>query len=308
VGQVADSPADALRVAIGAAEAALAAGSTADRLGEHLYEAWYAAPVEDCPIPVDLPADLAAVLRAAHAGSEVWERGWVAEEVGPAAQVVARRGEERRTLERCEHVALARPGLSPSPGDDLLAPARRDSLDSHGWWCTHSPDWRLEAPAEALVRFYWNIGPGDVAALVRAVSARLIGAATPWMLKCAVDRRSYVRADAVVLYLPPEAVDELRDGLDRIAAALHDRLRAGAPPLTLPARRGLAVCDDPGTGESFGQHRSRLIAEGVLRARSRGAANDADTALEAVAERLREEGVPVERPYLAGPSRRLPWE
>ncbi len=248
------------------------------------------------------------MLRAAHAGSEVWERGWVAEEVGPAAQVVARRGEERRTLERCEHVALARPGLSPSPGDNLLAPARRDSLDSHGWWCTHSPDWRLEAPAEALVRFYWNIGPGDVAALVRALSALLIGAATPWMLKCAVDRRAHARADAVVLYLPPDAVEELRDGLDRIAAALDDRFRGGAPPLTLRARRGLAVCDDPGTGESFGQHRSRLIAEGVLRARSRGAANHADTALDAVAERLREEGVPVERPYVADPSRRLPWE
>jgi hypothetical protein len=46
----------------------------------------------------------------------------------------------------------------------------------------------------------------------------------------------------------------------------------------------------------------------VLRARSRGAANHADTALEAVAARLREEGVPVERPYVADPSRRLPWE
>src|SRR6266540_4118622 len=66
--------------------------------------------------PIGLRVDLARVLRAAHAGTERWEEGWLAKDVGRAGDVLAIRGNERRILERCDYVDLDHPGIVASPG------------------------------------------------------------------------------------------------------------------------------------------------------------------------------------------------
>jgi hypothetical protein len=294
---------EALEAGVTAASLALASGCPRHELARRLYATWYAAPIAPSDAPPDLPDDLVAVLRAAHAGSERWEDGWVAEQAGRAGRVVARRREERRLLERSEYVVPDRPGIIASPGAALLAVARRDHVDpGAGWWYAHTPGWRLDGSERALVRLFWNVGAGEVATLVAALSSYLTSVEAPSLLKCAIDPDAYSRADAVVLYLTRESVDVLRDGLDEVYALASPVLRDGAPPLTLRVGRGLAASDDPGADESFGEHRCRLVAEGVLRAES------PDQAADAVLERFREEGVPPDRPYLADEGRRLPWE
>jgi hypothetical protein len=300
---------DALRGAIEVADRALAMGHGVEELAEHLYVHWYAAPVEKNETPFDLPTDLAAAMRATHAGSEVWESGWVTEQVGTAADLIVRRGEERRTLDRCDYVAPPHPGVAASPGTRLLVPARRDHLDGDGWWYTHSPGWKLDAPDGPLTRLYWNIGAAAAPTLVAALTGLLIDAEVPWMLKCAANSEAYARPDAAVLYLPAGAIDKLAGRLEQTHAELNGLLRGGAPPLTLRVRHGLAACDDPGTGESFGQHRTRLIAEAVLAAPTATASeSNGDVVLGSICERFSTAEIPIERPYLANAARSLPWE
>jgi hypothetical protein len=55
---------------------------------------------------------------------------------------------------------------------------------------------------------------------------------------------------------------------------------------------------DPGGEESFGQHRCRLLADGIIRAYERNA-RSLDERLAAVAERFAEDGVRLDRPYQA---------
>jgi hypothetical protein len=61
---------------------------------------------------------------------------------------------------------------------------------------------------------------------------------------------------------------------------------------------GVGAADDPGNGESFGMHRCRLLAEGLVEAyRSNIAGTDAR--IKAVQARFSQNGLNLDAPYLA---------
>jgi hypothetical protein len=90
-----------------------------------------------------------------------------------------------------------------------------------------------------------------------------------------------------------------------LSMAARERIAGGmgieTPLFTRALAPGLALAEDPGTAESFGSHRCRLVAEGVWRA-WRGGATSPDARLAAVEDAFREGGVDPERPWLAAGS------
>jgi hypothetical protein len=70
---------------------------------------------------------------------------------------------------------------------------------------------------------------------------------------------------------------------------------------------GLAVAEDPGDGRSFGQHRSELVADGLMRAFERES-TALDDVVDAIASRFAEDGLAITRPWLnAGSRERYTW-
>ena len=67
--------------------------------------------------------------------------------------------------------------------------------------------------------------------------------------------------------------------------------------MTLPLAPGVAFAEDPGGGESFGEHRCLLLAEAVVTAAERGLGG-AEDRLEVVRERFAEAGTTLDAPYL----------
>ncbi|CAL9505265.1 hypothetical protein SUDANB121_03537 [Nocardiopsis dassonvillei] len=117
-----------------------------------------------------------------------------------------------------------------------------------------------------------------------------------YQAKALSTRSSYPRNDAIVVYLGSSswpAVPALAEGLRGTAG-----LGAGASLYTAPLVPGVAWAWEPDAEQmgdrtlSFGQHRSRLVAEGLLRAVREGT----DRAGE-VARALDEGGVPPDAPY-----------
>jgi hypothetical protein len=135
------------------------------------------------------------------------------------------------------------------------------------------------------VRFYWNIGPEGAAPFLGLVGAGLERRRIPFQAKVPVAPEYYSRADCGVLYL---ALEDIEAALDLIAGA-YEGLRAWIrPDAPLFARRlapGLAFAESPPSGDSFGMHRCRLVAEGLVAAFDRAAA-DPDARLAAVCDRL----------------------
>jgi hypothetical protein len=154
------------------------------------------------------------------------------------------------------------------------------------------------------VRFYWNVGIGHLPVLVRRLTVSLAGDRRPWMLKCATRPEVHARADATVLFLSWDAVGEVAPLIDSVAAELAGEVRPNSPPLTLPIQAGVTAAVDPGSDESFGMHRCRVITEGFLAApRANGRRR-----LDSVVAAMTAEGIDSGRPHAMRTDPLLPWE
>jgi hypothetical protein len=122
-------------------------------------------------------------------------------------------------------------------------------------------------------------------------------AAVPYTLKCPAATALFGRCDAVVLYLSSEDWKRSRSDLRAARETVAAFLRPQTPPLALPLAPGVAIAEDPGDSRSFGDTRSRAVADGLLHAFALGL-NDADAILGTVLERLSVHGIRPDRPHL----------
>ena len=152
-------------------------------------------------------------------------------------------------------------------------------------------------PDEQIARLYWHISPLGAVSLVRELTLLLNGAEVPFRLKALNDPSSYDRCDAVVVYLPREALERLQRALAEVWAHLEAELRDPVPALTLELAPGLGFAEDPLNGLSFGEHRCALLAEGLVRAREREIVDQAGC-VAAIESTFAEAGISLATPYL----------
>jgi HopA1 effector protein family len=163
---------------------------------------------------------------------------------------------------------------------------RQDVIGRDGWWRTWGDDWTPRTGRAGSVRVLLSPRPDAVAEFVSDLTAELLGRSMPWMLACTTDPRRLRRAGAAVLYVPDaESLDE--DLLSRV----RPTLRAVTSPLCLPVAPGVAVCEDPGLGMSFGMHRSHVVALGL------GRPGALDDPLAAIAAAFEAHGLDLARPH-----------
>ena len=279
-----------------------------DPLDDVLYRDWYlrrpeleaAAPD---PPPM-LTMNLVGALQASHHGDRQWLPGWTVERVSNRGRVAVGRNGQQRLLDRIDVVPdePARAALPLRPGDGVSVSVRVDGISPDGgFWVTFGEGWE-HPPSGTCVRFYWDVGCRDAPALVGLLTRRLAAAALPYLLKLPLDCAGYCRADAAVLYVAGSMVDAATPVLRGVHAAVAGTLRSPTPRLAYRLAPGLATAEDPPTGESFGQHRCRLVAEAAR-------ASGRSTVVDRILERLSAEGIDPSRPYAnPGSSRFLaPW-
>ncbi len=185
-------------------------------------------------------------------------------------------------------------GIRPPTGAGIAVTRRRDAAHLvPGWWTTYSPLW--SEGEGTIVRLYWSVEPACLFGVV-AVLTESLGPALPYALKCPLLPERCQRPDGVVLYLPARAWEAARSGLKGAYRSIKDRLREGAPALTRPLARGLALAEDPGE-DSFGMDRSRLLATGMREAAAAGAP-DREAVARAGEAALRQRGLRLAAPYL----------
>jgi hypothetical protein len=149
-----------------------------------------------------------------------------------------------------------------------------------------------------LLRWYWNATPLGAVDLMRLTTSRLNAAGIPFQLKALSDPTDYDRSDSVVLYTPVDQYATLAPIVASIHARVAERLAQRTPAFVKPLARGLGIAEDPGNGESFGAHRCRLLAEGVVAAQ-RDAGPAEEERLEAVIHHMDDSDVELRRPYLS---------
>ena len=128
------------------------------------------------------------------------------------------------------------------------------------------------------------------------MTAALNGRNVPFRLKVLHSPQLFTRCDAGVLYLPQSAFVTAMPELRGIYAHVEAELRSEVPAFTQALAPGLGLAESP-LDESFGLHRCRLIADGLVHSRTEGR-TDAAGRLDCVLACWADEGLNVERPYL----------
>jgi hypothetical protein len=132
---------------------------------------------------------------------------------------------------------------------------------------------------------------------VREATSALNQANLPFRLKVVNDPAGFTRCDAAVVYIQKREYEGAAEVLGRIYREISDSLKESQPALTKALAPGVGLAEDPGPSDSFGMHRCRLVAEGMVRAHEQGKSS-VDERLGTVADRFAEVGIDPGKPYL----------
>jgi hypothetical protein len=253
-------------------------------------------PAAAPPAPFD-PAFRDALAQA-NSGRTRLDPAWQVIGRGPRGQFWLKQEGLGRAVWPGAFVTLAGPDQEPRAGQpaSLHWPHESWSLQpgSYVVFGAAIPDSVADAPA---VRFYWHIQAAGAARLLGALRAALDRFAIPFRFKCPAHPALYDRRDAAVLYVGRRDYRLVARLVAQVYQGVQADLRPDTPLFTRTLAPGLALADDPGTVESFGQQRCRLLTEALWRAHETGSPPGA-ARLEAVCAHFAQAGIDLQRPHL----------
>jgi HopA1 effector protein family len=247
----------------------------------------------------------AARLRAANAGRERWDRGWIVQQFGPNGQAFVRKGDRERAAVPGAFIFDGPPGMAPQIGSQVSIRAPCEALDVQpGYYFAFGETLDELADQLSLSRLYFHCPAQNAAPLVGELTGALNRFQTPFQLKTPTAPALYGRTDAAVLYVAQRYFAIAA----RVVAQIRQKIRleASTPLFTKTLWPGIGAAVEPGSGESFGSHRCRLAAEGIVNAWRQGEQGVA-ARLAAIGQRFGSEGLDFGRPWL-GPNGHDPFE
>jgi hypothetical protein len=163
-----------------------------------------------------------------------------------------------------------------------------------GPWRTWGPRWeQRDCRGEQLLRVYFACAPRTSLHVVGAVTAHAQQWDVPWLLSSRAMSQPVPTADATVLYLPVEALPDLRASLGELVEEVQPFLGSTVPEMTLRVAPGVALAQNTADGRPYGEHRCSLIAGTVLA----HARRDHREVVERTTAAFRRAGIDPRRPY-----------
>ncbi|NEC84718.1 T3SS effector HopA1 family protein [Streptomyces sp. SID12501] len=165
-------------------------------------------------------------------------------------------------------VAVPSSSLRESAGGDaeVVLPAARPGL-SPGFFFASS---QTTAGAGATLRLYAHLADPDAAPQVWSAAVDFLdGARTPWRAKISSSLLLYPRTDALVIYLPRPGWKKAQACAEHLQAT--GLLAPGTSPFAGPLTESVGCAFEPDDqrpsrrGMSFGQHRTHVMAEALVR-------------------------------------------
>jgi hypothetical protein len=141
---------------------------------------------------------------------------------------------------------------------------------------------------------YWNLRADGAVPFVAAATRALNRAGAAFRLKVLNDPSAFSRCDAAVIYLSRDDYPELAGLILALHGEIGGFLSPRIPVFTAGLAPGAGFAEDPGTAESFGEHRCRLLADALVRSHESGS-----DPMAAVEERFAEDGIDLDAAHLS---------
>lgn len=264
-----------------------------------LYDRCYAHHLGDASAAVQaVAADPAFAHRLAEANAtrEHWDKGWIIHQLGPNGQVFVRKGDRERAAIPGAFISEAVLRMMPQIGASVSVHAPRETFDVQpDYYFAFGETLDELADQLSLVRFYFHCGADSAALLIGELTRALNRFQVPFQLKIPTVPALYGRTDTAVLYIGARYFKITA----RIVAQVREAvpLESNVPLFTKRLWPGIGVAVEPGSGESFGTHRCRLAAEGIVDAWREGNQN-VPARLAAISARFAGAGLDLARPWL----------
>ena len=267
------------------------------QLYSDFYRQGFAAPAsrDVAGVPAMGRTPFVDALSEANCGQGSWEDGWEVSAIAGNQLTVRRDG--LSLLVRRED-CLARGAGAPEVGAPCALRLSSECLNiSPGFYMVHSDRPFIVERAQTMVRFYWNLTADGAPRFVAAATRLLNGRDLPFRLKVLKEQAHYTRCDAGVLYIRKRDYEAVAALLPDVYRAIDGRLRPGVPAFTKLLAPGVGLAEDPGQGDSFGQHRCRLLADSMIVAYEQGQ-KSRNERMQTVAERFAQDGILLDEPFL----------
>ena len=195
-----------------------------------------------------------------------WDTGWKLRCVGLGGTVYAEKSGRIGAWLPGQFISESVP-LRVSEGDliRVFRPRRSDHMQG-GFIYFFGIEISADGDALRTVRFYLNTQANTAPRAVPEICRGFDRYRVPYTLKSARYDRAYDRRDSTVIYVGARYVQIVAWILSELYSRIRDGLNAEVPPLTRRLAPGIALAEDPGTGQSFGVHRARAIAAGLIEA------------------------------------------
>lgn len=244
-------------------------------------------------------AAFSAGLTAQNPTATRWESGWKVFQLEQNGAAHVQKGDSAMLAQPGQYAFPGNYGRVPMVGEfvDILVSPESFTLQQGSYFAfgdTIASDYDFAR----LVRFYFNAPSQQAAWLLATIGAAFNRYFIPYRFKCAVDPAGFDRTDSVVVYLGRRFLSTALRLLVPLTDEFEARLRPGTPLFTAQLLNGVGAADDPGTGESFGQSRSRMLADGIVDAWEAGSSDLAGRRI-AVEARFARAGISLQQPHLA---------
>ena len=272
-------------------------------LQAQLYGAAYNRPFDAAAPAPAVPAqfiDINNELSAANPGRERWDHGWQVFQSLPNGMIQAHKHGRSQMFLPGQYLAAgaAAPQAAVAVGAVVsvyLAKEMRNFQD--GFYIALGEQVQPYYEQTSLVRLYWNIRPEGAVPIVRELVAAFNRFQVPFRFKCLAYPQLYDRFDAAVLFVGRRRWDITALLVPDIYQRLKNHIRPDVPSFTKRLAPGLALAEDPGSSDSFGTSRCRLLAEGVVAAYQRGLQTEG-ARLDEIAAAFARAGVSAAEPWL----------
>jgi len=230
------------------------------------------------------------------------DAGWTVEAVLTNGQVRAYKNGSSLVLEYNQYEAT-HPSTQLTPGAIVTRKILKESTELQPvFYYAFSDAHFLHTPK--IMRFYWNINPNSSASLLKEISYHLNEYRVPYLFKCLNNPAYYDRRDSAVLYVTKQyhaIINKLLPVIyERNATAMVDDI----PLFSLKLATGLGYADSPVSGDSFGMHRSRIIARGIIAAAQKNTFNNEDNMKE-ISAQFAKEHIDPSAPYIVKDSKKV---
>ncbi len=217
---------------------------------------------------------LGAELSAANCGKGTWEPGWIIQGPEEEGRIPVRKDQLTLWVTPLQLRSLGNSARTGTPCRIRVGKELRELMPGF-YIAIGDGDERSTRDEEGrLVRFYFHVEANGAVTFIRTVTMVLNRAGVPFRAKVVNQLEGFPRADAAVLYLDKRDYKRVAPLLPAMYEPLRPLLRKTVPLFTKRLADGLGLAEDPQTEDSFGQHRCRLVAQGLWTAFSAGRSDD----------------------------------